>query len=143
MLYANYKDMKICIRIGLDIQQKIVAMRVNYVWGGLGEGIGGETFKSLTINKYDIHKISIHIYFYNMYKYIHTKYILYYIYMLYIYDCLNIDVHRGSKGVVTPPPGLQERMGSICALRAPIPHNNAHYTHDFRHYPNESTKKNP
>ena len=134
MLYANYKDMKICIRIGLDIQQKIVAMRVNYVWGGLGEGIGGETFKSLTINKYDIHKISIHIYFHNMYKYIHTKYILYYIYILYIYNCLNIDVHRGSKG---------ESMGSICALRAPIPHNNAHYTHDFRHYPNESTKKNP
>ena len=70
--------------------------------GGLGEGIGGETFKSLTINKYDIHKILIHIYFYNMYKYIHTKYILYYIYILYIYNCLNIDVHRGSKGVVTP-----------------------------------------
>ena len=49
-------------------------------------------------------------------------------------------MHRGSKGVVTPP-GLQESMGSICALRAPIPHNNAHYTHDFRHYSNESTKK--
>ena len=86
MLYANYKDMKICIRIGLDIQQKIVAMRVNYVWGGLGESIGGETFKSLTINKYDIHKISIHIYFYNMYKYIHTKYtyIILCIYIIYI-----------------------------------------------------------
>ena len=38
MLYANYKDMKICIRIGLDIQQKIVAMRVNYVWGGVRRG---------------------------------------------------------------------------------------------------------
>ena len=79
--------------------------------GGLEEGIGGETFKSLTINKYDIHKISIHIYFYNMHMYIHTKYILYYIYMLYIYDCLNIDVHRGSKGVVTPPPRPSREYG--------------------------------